>query len=102
MIAPHGGRLVNRALDGDAREEAAARAEALPTLEVSLEVAYDVGNLATGVFSPLDGFMTREALDHVLHRRRLPGDQAWTIPIVLDAPAAALRRVGPGGALALA
>jgi sulfate adenylyltransferase len=102
MIAPHGGRLVDRVLHGDARAEAAARAATLPVLEVSLEVAHDVQNLATGVFSPLEGFMTRDELDHVLHRRRLPGDLAWTIPIVLDAPAAALRGVAPGGALVLA
>ncbi|MDR7518889.1 MAG: sulfate adenylyltransferase [Armatimonadota bacterium] len=101
MIAPHGGRLINRVLEGEARDEWRARAADLPAVPVGLETAFDLENLATGVFSPLEGFMTRVELEHVLERRRLPGDQPWTLPVVLDAPQDAIGRAEPGGAVAL-
>lgn len=41
-------------------------------------------NIATGVFSPLEGFLKREDLESVLARGRLANDAPWTIPIVLD------------------
>ncbi len=102
MIAPHGGRLVNRVLDGEAREEELARAPRLPAIHVSLETAFDLENLATGVFSPLEGFMARTDLDHVLHRKRLASDLPWTIPIVLDLSREDLGRAGPGDTVVLA
>jgi sulfate adenylyltransferase len=46
--------------------------------------------------------MTRTELEHVLHRRRLPDDLAWTLPIVLDVSREALGRVAPGDAVILA
>jgi len=102
MIAPHGGRLVNRVLDGEARDEGLARAGGLPAVQVSLETAFDLENLATGVFSPLEGFMTRTDLEHVLHRKRLANDLPWTIPIVLDVAREDLGRAGPGDTVVLA
>ncbi len=102
MITPHGGRLVNRVLDAEAREEWLARAADLPTIQVSLETAFDLENLATGVFSPLEGFMTRTDTEHVLHRKRLASDLPWTIPIVIDVSQQELRRAGPGDAIVLA
>jgi sulfate adenylyltransferase len=102
MIAPHGGRLVNRVLQGAAREEWTGRASSLPTLEVDEETAFDLENLATGVFSPLEGFMTRSEVEHVLHRGRLPNDVPWTLPIVLDVSRAMLGGAAPGDVLALA
>jgi sulfate adenylyltransferase len=101
MIAPHGGRLITRVLDGDSREEWAGRAASLPAIEVDLERAFDLENLATGVFSPLEGFMTRAELEHVLHRRRLPSDVPWTLPVVLDASQEVIGRAGGGDAVAL-
>ncbi|MGQ0571075.1 MAG: sulfate adenylyltransferase, partial [Armatimonadota bacterium] len=102
MIAPHGGRLVNLVLDGDLREEWRARAARLPAIEVSEETAFDIENLATGVFSPLEGFMTRADVENVLGRMRLVSDLPWTIPIVLDVTPKEIGRAGPGDALVLA
>lgn len=101
MIAPHGGRLANRVLEGAARDEQRARAAHLPAIPVGLETVFDLENLATGVFSPLEGFMGRVELEHVLQRRRLPGDLPWTLPVVLDVPREAIGRAGPGDAVAL-
>jgi len=84
MVVPHGGRLVDRVLKGEGRKEALERARALPKLELSRELAFEVENIATGVFSPLEGFLGREDLESVLDHGRLANDVPWTIPIVLD------------------
>ena len=81
---PHGGRLTNRVLSGHARAEARSRAATLYRLDIDGERAQEVENIATGVLSPLEGFMGAEAYEAVLTEMRLPDDLAWTIPIVLD------------------
>ncbi|MDQ7841240.1 MAG: sulfate adenylyltransferase [bacterium] len=102
MIAPHGGRLVNQVLEGSAREKWLALAESLPVIQIGLDVAYEVENLATGVFSPLEGFMTRADLEHVLHRKRLASDLPWTVPVVLDVSRDDVSGIGPGDPVVLA
>jgi len=99
-IAPHGGKLVDRTLTPEAAAEAKGRAAGLPQLVVSPERAIELENIACGVFSPLEGFLTRAELEGVLHHRRLPGGAAWTIPIVLDLPDP--HGLKPGGEAALA
>jgi sulfate adenylyltransferase len=89
---PHGGVLVNRALTGREQERAAEQATRLSTLELSSELAQEVMNVATGVLSPLTGFVGREDFESILGAGRLASGLPWTIPIVLDVPA---DRVGP-------
>lgn len=84
MIAPHGGKLVDRVLQNEERLNALEIAETLPKIEINRERAFEVENIATGVFSPLEGFMCSSAFQSVLERGRLPNDLPWTIPIVLD------------------
>lgn len=83
MIEPHGGRLVDRILSGEAREEALARAAELPKLVVADEIAGDARNLARGVFSPLEGFTGREQFESIVNDERLPDGTIYTIPIFL-------------------
>ena len=40
--------------------------------------------LLNGAFSPLEGFLSREAYDSVLATMRLPSGLLWPIPITLD------------------
>ena len=84
MIQPHGGKLVDRVLKGKAKEEALARAGRLRRLVLDAELISDVENIATGVYSPLQGFLGEADLRSVLETSRLRSDDAWTIPIVLD------------------
>jgi sulfate adenylyltransferase len=84
VIPPHGGRLVERVLKGALREETLERAKALRGLKISDDAVSDVENLATGVFSPLEGFMKKSDFRNVLNDMRLGNDLPWTIPIVLD------------------
>lgn len=81
---PHGGRLVDRVLSGAQQQEALHRGSPLPRLELSEEQTCQVENIATGVYSPLEGFLTKDVLVSVLDRMRLPNGLPWTIPIVLD------------------
>ena len=84
MIQPHGGRLVERILKGEQKKKILDRAAALPSVKLDAESVSDVENIATGVFSPLEGFMGKEDFRHVLKQMRLASDLPWTIPIVLD------------------
>jgi sulfate adenylyltransferase len=85
MISPHGGKLVDRVLNEECRKDILAAARALPKLTINDESVSDVENIATGVFSPLEGFMGRADYRNVLNEMRLRTDLPWTIPIVLDA-----------------
>lgn len=84
LPAPHGGRLVRRVLTGDAQAQALEEAAALPTVAVSADVVSDIINIATGAYSPLQGFLDQRDLDSVLSCDRLADGTPWTIPIVLD------------------
>jgi sulfate adenylyltransferase len=84
MIQPHGGRLVDRVLKGQKKDEVLARAGRLPRLVIDSELVSDVENIATGVYSPLQGFLGEADFRSVLDSSRLSSDVAWTIPIVLD------------------
>jgi len=81
---PHGGRLIERVLSDKRRLMAIEEARELIGLDISREVAIDLENIARGVFSPLEGFLTRNDYEAVLDTMRLEDDTPWTIPIVLD------------------
>ncbi len=85
MIQPHGGKLVKRVLEGEEREKALEKAKSLPSLRLNFELVSDVENIATGVYSPLEGFMGQKECRSVLSQMRLPSDLPWPIPVVLDA-----------------
>jgi len=84
MIQPHGGKLVDRALKGTKKADALTRTARSRRLAIDSELISDVENIATGVYSPLEGFLGETDLRGVLDNRRLRNDAAWTIPIVLD------------------
>lgn len=101
MIAPHGGRLVQRVVDPEQAQEWRAKAATLPCLVVSPREAADAVLLAIGAYSPLEGFMDRETYRAVLHTLRLPGGLPWTIPVTLQVPSDRPLEFGRGGALAV-
>ncbi len=87
MIQPHGGKLVERTLRGGKADDVLARAGSLPSLVLDSELVSDVENIATGIYSPLEGFMGSRDLRNVLNGMRLANDLPWTIPIVFDTQA---------------
>jgi len=84
MILPHGGKLVERVLQGKDKERALERARSLPSLKLNSELVADVENIAFGVFSPLEGFLGKAEYSHVLNQKRLTNDLPWPMPIILD------------------
>ena len=84
MIAPHGGKLTDRVLTGDALAAAIEKAATLPKVIVNYDTARDTQNIARGVFSPLQGFVNSRDLKAICETNRLADGPAWTIPILLD------------------
>lgn len=87
MIEAHGGKLVDRVLEGEALAQAKAQAPTLPKLVVNFDTARDAQNIARGVFSPCEGFIGKADLDSIISSYRLVNGAIWTIPIMLDVPA---------------
>jgi sulfate adenylyltransferase len=81
MPKPHGNTLINRYVSNKNEE-----INDLPQFEIHTNIAEDVINIATGVFSPLTGFLTYNDLNNVVHHKRLSNDIPWTIPIIFDKP----------------
>lgn len=84
MIKPHGGKLINRVLNGSVKEAAIERARSLPKISVGRDILTDMQNIADGVFSPLQGFMNKIDFECVIENMRLSNGLPWTIPITLD------------------
>ncbi len=99
-ITPHGGRLVDRQVGVRERERRDAELGDLPKLRPFVDDLYDTEKIGIGAYSPLEGFLSKEALDGVLTRSRLPDDLPWTIPILLTPPgpenAATIAALKPG------
>jgi len=58
VSAPHGGRLIDRVVRGPRAERLAEEARSMLIIDLNANTAYEVANLAHGVYSPLEGFMT--------------------------------------------
>lgn len=89
VIEPVGGTLVDLVVPDDARAELRDRANRLPSLQVSERVLYDLELLATGAFSPLDRFMSKDDFARVLGEMRLANGQLFPIPVMLPVERAA-------------
>lgn len=82
-IAPHGGTLINRLLEGEDRQEALERARTLPGVMLGNVAISDLEMIAVGAFSPLTGFMGWEDYRRVVQEMRLHSGLPWAIPITL-------------------
>lgn len=83
MIEAHGGELVDRIAGGKKREELLARAKKMTSINLSQRDLTEAENIAIGLYSPLDGFMTGDDYKDVVENMRLADGTVWTIPIVL-------------------
>jgi sulfate adenylyltransferase len=82
---PHGGKLLTVRSLAPTSEHAKDILSA-PRITIDEETERTVSNLATGVLSPLDGFMSSADYHSVLSSMRLKNDTPWTIPILLHVP----------------
>jgi len=98
---PHGGELVNLLVDDQGAEVLKRISQNLPDLLLNNWQLCDLELLATGVFSPLTGFMKRLDYESVLDRMRLQNDVLWPIPICLDISETFAQTLESGQSIAL-
>ncbi len=101
-IEPHGGRLIDRIVKGAARVEMLDRAtREMKRLRLTPQEISDLELIATGAFSPLEGFMCREDYNSVVDTMRLASGIVWSLPVVLTASREEADRFKEGEDIAL-
>ncbi len=86
LIQPHGGMLVDCTLGGYERQTAFENAHSLPRLALSQRNLADMECIATGAYSPLNGFVNEQDYYNIVNEMHLSSGLAWTIPITLQVP----------------
>jgi sulfate adenylyltransferase len=99
---PYGGRLINRIVEGAAREQLLELAQKLPQVRLNARQLSDVELIGIGAFSPLEGFMSQRDYESVLHDERLSNRLPWTIPITLAVEEEVAKSVSMAAEVALA
>lgn len=84
-ITPHGGRLINRLLEGEEKEKALAGTKGMKRMELTPWEVSDLEMIAVGAFSPLEGFMCKKDFETVVDTMRLSSGLPWSLPVVLSA-----------------
>ena len=84
LIRPHGGTLVNREVTGDERERLVQAAREMPALRLNAREISDLEMIASGAYSPLEGFLDRSDYSSVCANMRLANGVVWPIPITLS------------------
>ncbi len=101
LIQPHGGKLVNRYVEGKERENII---EEIPNLKKVPLKSWEVSDLymiASGGFSPLEGFMCREDYHSAMNNMRLKDGVVWTIPVTLAITEETRKGIKDGDRIAL-
>jgi sulfate adenylyltransferase len=102
LIAPHGGVLVNRLLDGELRAIMRERAQSLTRVPLSPMNVADIECISTGVYSPMTGFMGEADYKSVVHDMHLSNGLPWTVPLGLAVDDDLAARIKIGDSVALA
>ena len=83
LINPHGGFLVNREVKGTEREQLARVAATLPKLRLTARQISDLLMIASGAYSPIEGFLGEADYRAVISSMHLANGAVWPIPITL-------------------
>jgi len=100
-IEPYGGELVDLVVDQERNAVLQEIALSLPDITLTDRQLCDIELLATGAFSPLEGFMQRADYESVLDRMRLQNGIIWPIPVCLDIPEIRARTLEAGQSVCL-
>lgn len=101
LIAPHGGKLINRMVEGDARTGIIERAQRAPKVTLSQVSLSDVELITHGIVSPLTGFMNSADYKSVVHTMHLTNGLPWSMPICLPVDQATADSLREGHDVAL-
>ncbi len=101
ISVPHGGELINRFVAAEKLSGLESKADSLKTIQLSAREISDLELIATGVFSPLEGFMGRADYESVLKSMHLVNGLPWSLPITLSATSAETASFNEGSEIAL-
>ncbi|MCD9026395.1 sulfate adenylyltransferase [Cohnella silvisoli] len=100
-IEPHGGKLINRVLEGQEREALLGKAASLAAIPINTWTISDLDLIGVGAFSPLTGFMNEADYLSVVNTMRLANGTIWSIPITLAVTADQAAKLSVGQQAAL-
>ena len=86
LIQPHGGKLINCYASETEGKDILLKASNLPRLTLSIRNIADLECIATGVYSPLEGFVNEQDYTSIVRDMRLSNGLAWSIPVTLQIP----------------
>ena len=98
---PHGGRLVDRRVQGRKKDRLLEEAREMPRIVGDERVLSDCWQIAIGSFSPLEGFLLREDYISVVEHARLTNGLVWSFPIVLPVVPEFAKDISEGDDIAL-
>ncbi|MEM7794493.1 MAG: sulfate adenylyltransferase [Cyanobacteria bacterium P01_C01_bin.118] len=101
LIEPHGKQLINRSLEGNERQDLFEKAHALPRITLSTRNIADLQCIATGIYSPLEGFVNEADYNSIVNDMRLTNGLAWSIPVTLQIPESEAEKCHVDGQIAL-
>ncbi|MFQ5405619.1 MAG: sulfate adenylyltransferase, partial [Candidatus Micrarchaeia archaeon] len=101
ISVPHGGKLVNRIAGALEKEKLSEELKSVPCVGISLRNLYDLEMIATGAFSPLEGFMNSKDVESVAENKRTSSGVVWTIPVLLGSSKEEAEKLPEGEKVAL-
>ncbi len=101
LIPPHGGTLIDRFADADRARELTSAASDLPKITHTTKQACYLEMIATGAFSPLDGYVGKADFESICRDIRLADGTVWPIPITLAVDESIKAALEVGGRVAL-
>jgi len=99
--APHGGRLINRLMPAEERDETRRRISSLTQIHLNRRQISDLDLIGIGALSPLEGFMGKADYETVVEGMYLTSGLPWSIPVTLAVGAGEAASLALGGEIAL-
>jgi len=84
LVAPHGGRLIDRQYDGEAADEIIREVAESQTLTLNAREKSDLEMIGNGAMSPLEGFMCASDYHSVVDLMHLSSGPVWPLPVVFS------------------
>jgi len=101
LIAPHGGKLVNRVLSGSEAQNLLEEGQDLYKIAMNKRMMADIECIANGVYSPLEGFLTEEDYNSVVQDMHLASGTVWPIPVTLTVDESDASNIAEGDKISL-
>jgi len=98
---PHGGALVSCRLIGKQAEELTKKAQSMSSIDLDAEAEVDLESLASGEYSPLEGFVTSKDWLRIFAEMRLENGLPWPVPVTLPVSEEMAANLRPGNEVAL-